>query len=116
MKKLYVGGLPFEYTTENLKELFGDYTTLSATVITDKFTGRSKGFGFVEFEDDSQATEAIEKYNGSQVGGRSITVNEARPKTDAGPRRSGGGGRPSFGGGGDRNRRSGGGRPGGNRW
>ncbi len=109
MKKLYVGGLPFEFTTEELRELFGAYTLTDAIVITDKFTGKSKGFGFVEMEDDAQATDAIEKFNGSQVGRRSITVNEARPKTDA-PR---GGGRPGgFGGG---NRGFGGGRPGGNR-
>jgi cold-inducible RNA-binding protein len=93
-KKLYVGNLPFTVTEAILRDLFAEAGTVeSANVITDKFTGRSKGFGFVEVATDQEMTAAIEKFNGHNLEGREITVNEARPKA---PREERGGG---FGGG-----------------
>jgi cold-inducible RNA-binding protein len=87
MFKLFVGGLPFATTDEELKELFGAHGTVSyAKVITDRDTGRSKGFGFVEFENDDEGKAAEKAMNGSDIGGRSITVNEARPREER-PRR-----------------------------
>ena len=78
-KKLYVGGLPFSTTDTQLKELFSPHGTLeSARVITDKFTGKSRGFGFVEFNSHSEAEQAITALNGTELEGRTITVNEAR--------------------------------------
>ncbi len=100
--KLYVGGLPFSTTDEELKELFAAHGTVtSASVITDKFSGRSRGFGFVEMENDAEGQAAIQALNGTQFGGRTVTVSEARPmreKSDFG----GGsrGGSRGFGGGG----------------
>ena len=96
--KLYVGNLPFAATEDSLRELFAQAGAVnSATIITDRDTGRSKGFGFVEMSSDSEASEAITKFNGSSFEGRTITVNEARPKVprDDGGRggRGGGGGR-----------------------
>lgn len=80
-KKLYVGNLPFSVTEENLRDLFAQAVTVeSANVISDKFTGRSKGFGFVEVASDEEMATAIEKYNGYNLEGRDLTVNEARPK------------------------------------
>ena len=97
-KKLFVGGLPYSTTDDQLKEHFSAAgTVVSAQVITDKFSGRSKGFGFIEMSSDEEADKAIEMFNGADFGGRSLAVNEARPKTE-GPR---GGGR-GFGGGGGR--------------
>jgi len=96
-KKLYVGNLPFSVTEDQLRELFepiGEVT--SAKVISDKFTGQSKGFGFVEMSDDADAAAAISRLHESAVGARKIVVNEARPME----RRDGGGG----GGGGHRDR------------
>ena len=105
-KKLYVGSLPYETTAEELNQLFSQVGAVtSATVITDKYSGRSKGFGFVEMANDDEADAAIAKFNGSDMGGRSIVVNEARPMGDKPPRRTGGfggGGRGGFGGGGGR--------------
>ena len=101
-KRLYVGGLPYETTDEGLKELFSEAGTVdSAKVVTDKFSGRSRGFGFVEMSNDDEATKAIESMNGKQVGERTITVNEAKPM---GERKEGGfgGRRGGFGGGGGR--------------
>lgn len=99
-KKLYVGSLPYSTTDEELKKLFSEVGTVeSATVISDKFSGRSKGFGFVEMSSDEEAQKAIEKLNGHQLGERTIVVNEARPMTDRPPRRSGGGFRGGRGGG-----------------
>ena len=93
MYKLFVGGLPFSTTSEELEQLFAEFGTVaSAKVITDRDTGRSKGFGFVEFENEDEGKKAEAEMNGKDVGGRSITVNEARPKQ---PRDNGGG----FGGG-----------------
>lgn len=88
-KKLYVGNLPYTTTGDDLREQFsaaGEVT--SATVITDKMSGRSKGFGFVEMADDDAALKAIDMFNGKDVGGRPLTVNEARPMTERAPRGS----------------------------
>ncbi len=93
-RKLYVGNLPYSATEETLRETFskcGDVD--SATMITDRDTGQSKGFGFVEMSRDSEAQKAIQELNGSTLDGREIKVNEAKPKA---PRRGGGG----YGGGG----------------
>ncbi len=91
MYKLFVGGLPFATTDEELNELFSAHGTVaSATVIKDRDTGRSKGFGFVEFESDDEGKAAEKALNNSDLGGRSITVNQARPREDR-PRRDFGG-------------------------
>ena len=96
--KLYVGGLPYSITEDRLEELFAEHGTVeSARVITDKFTGRSRGFGFVEMSSQEEAQTAIDKLNGTDLEGRSLTVNEAKPRE---PRTGGGGG----GGGGGRDR------------
>lgn len=106
MKKLYVGNLSFDATEEELRQLFEPHGTVeSASLATDRDTGRSRGFGFVEMTNEREAESAIAALNGSQVGGRSLIVNEARPKTSGfGGGRSGdrGGnrGRSSRGGGG----------------
>jgi len=87
-KKLYVGNLPYSTTADDLKEVFGKFGAVeSATVITDKFSGRSKGFGFVEMSSDEEATKAIDELNGSEFGERKLVVNEARPMTEKRPRR-----------------------------
>ena len=79
-KKLFVGNLPYSATSDELKELFSQVGAVAtATVVSDKFTGRSRGFGFVEMENDADADKAIETLNGSDMGGRNIMVNEARP-------------------------------------
>jgi len=80
-KKLYVGGLSYETTESALKELFSQAGTVSsASVIMDKFSGKSKGFGFVEMSSEEEAKKAIEMFNGKELDGRNIIVNEARPK------------------------------------
>ena len=108
--KLYVGNLPFSATDDSLRELFAQSGSVnSATIITDRDTGRSKGFGFVEMSSDQEVSDAITKFNGTNFEGRTITVNEARPKA---PREGGGGG----GGGRDRGGRGGGGGGGRQRW
>lgn len=102
--KLYVGGLPYSATETQLTSLFAEHGTVeSARVIADKFTGQSRGFGFVEMSTDEEAKAAITALNGSQMDGRSLTVNEAKPME---PRSGGGGGGGSRfgGGGGNRNR------------
>jgi RNA recognition motif-containing protein len=82
MKKLYVGNLSFDASEEELRQLFEPHGTVeSAKVATDRDTGRSRGFGFIEMTSDSEAESAITALNGSQVGGRALIVNEARPKT-----------------------------------
>jgi RNA recognition motif-containing protein len=98
--KLYVGGLPYSVTAEKLQEIFAAHGTVeSARVITDKFTGRSRGFGFVEMSSPAEAQKAMEALNGSQLEGRTLGVNEARPQDNqpGGGRRDeramGGGGR-----------------------
>lgn len=79
-KKLYVGGLPYETTEDALKDLFASIGAVeSATIITDKMTGRSRGFGFVEMSSDEEATNAVNQLNGKDFNGRTLTVNEARP-------------------------------------
>lgn len=91
--KLYVGGLPYSTTESELNDLFGSHGTVeSSKIIMDRVTGQSRGFGFVEMSSSGEANTAIESLNGSQFGGRTLTVNEARPQES----RSGGGG---FGGG-----------------
>ena len=102
--KLYVGGLPYSVTEGRLQEIFEAHGTVeSARVISDKFTGQSRGFGFVEISSGGEAQKAIESLNGTQLDGRTLVVNEAKPQE----RREGGGG-------GDRGgNRAGGGR---NRW
>lgn len=96
MYKLFVGGLPFATTDDELQELFSTHGTVaSATVIKDRDTGRSKGFGFVEFENDDEGKAAEKALNGADLGGRSITVNQARPREER-PRRSFGGGNRSW--------------------
>jgi cold-inducible RNA-binding protein len=110
-KKLYVGNLPFSATDSSLEQLFGQAGTVeSAKIITDRDTGRSKGFGFVEMGSDAEATDAISKFNGQDYDGRAMTVSEARPQA---PRESRGGGGGGFGGGGGGGGRGGGG---GSRW
>lgn len=88
-KKLFVGGLSYETTEATLKETFSQAGTVeSANVITDKISGRSKGFGFVEMSSEEEAKKAIEMFNGKEIDGRNVTVNEARP-LESRPRRSG---------------------------
>jgi RNA recognition motif-containing protein len=102
-KKLYVGNLSYETTDADLKQLFAAYGTVqSAQVIMDRDAGRSKGFGFVEMGNDQEAQAAIAGLSGKEVGGRSLTVNEARPREDRGGGRGGhgSGGRGGYGGGG----------------
>lgn len=92
MKKLFVGSLAWATNDDTLRDHFAACGTVaSAKVITDRESGRSKGFGFVEFENDAEADAAIEKLNGSELDGRTIAVNEARPQEDR-PRRDFGGG------------------------
>jgi RNA recognition motif-containing protein len=97
-KKLYVGNLPYSIDDQGLQNKFAEFGSVSsARVITDRETGRSKGFGFVEMDSDDAATTAIEKLNGATLDGRAINVSEARPQE---PRSGGGGGRGGGGGGG----------------
>jgi hypothetical protein len=130
-KRLYVGSLPFETNDAQLQEVFAPFgQVVSSKVIVDKFSGKSKGFGFVEMGTDAEAQAAIQKLNGSTLGSRQIAVNEARPMEDrprggsggggfgGGRREGGGGGRGGFGGGGggrDRDGNGGGGFGGGGR-
>lgn len=93
MYKLFVGGLPFSTTDDELADAFSQFGTVaSAKVITDRDTGRSKGFGFVEFESDDEGKAAEAGMNGKELGGRTVTVNEARPREER-PRRDFGGDR-----------------------
>lgn len=85
--RLYVGGIPYHTTEQDLLDLFGQAGhVIEATVITDRDTGRSKGFGFVEMSDDQGARTAIERLNGTMLGNRTITVNEARERQTTGSR------------------------------
>src|SRR5919201_2621905 len=98
--KLYVGNLAFQTSSSDLQELFAQAGTVeSASVVEDRDTGRSRGFGFVEMSSKEEGEAAIAQFNGRDLNGRSLTVNEARPRED---RRPGGGGRGGFGGGGNR--------------
>jgi RNA recognition motif-containing protein len=102
-KKLYVGNLSYQVDSSELEQLFGQHgTVVSAQIINDRDTGRSKGFGFVEMASDDEAQAAVAALNGQQHGGRALTVNEARPREEGGGGRGGGGGggRGGFGGGG----------------
>ncbi|MFA5934058.1 MAG: RNA-binding protein [Candidatus Paceibacterota bacterium] len=92
-KKLYVGGLPYSTTDADLKSHFESAGSVdSATIIIDKMSGRSKGFGFVEMSNDDEALKAIDMFNGKDFGGRNLTVNEARPMEARPPRTGGFGG------------------------
>ena len=92
-KKLYVGGLPYSTNEQALREAFSQAGTVeSATIIIDRMSGRSKGFGFVEMASDEEATAAIDMWNGKEFEGRTLTVNEARPMEARPPRTGGGGG------------------------
>ena len=104
-KKLFVGGLPWATTSDDLKQLFSQHGAItSATVITDKMSGRSRGFGFVEFENDADADGAVAALDGKEYEGRTLMVKEARPMEDRpkrnfGDRGGNGGGRGGYGGG-----------------
>lgn len=96
-KKLYVGGLPYSTTESALKDAFSQAGSVeSATIIMDKMSGRSKGFGFVEMATDADAQAAIDMWNGKDFEGRRLTVNEARPLEPRAPRREYGGGRGQY--------------------
>jgi len=102
-KKLYVGNLSYDVDSSALEGMFAEFGTVqSAQVIMDRDTGRSKGFGFVEMGSDAEAQAAIAAMHGKLMGGRNLTVNEAKPKEDRGGRggHGGGGGRGGYGGGG----------------
>jgi RNA recognition motif-containing protein len=99
MKKIYVGNLPFSATDDEIKELFGQHGTVhSVALINDRETGRPRGFGFVEMDDDA-ATAAIQALDGQEMDGRSLRVNEAQDRPRGGGGGGGGGGRGGFGGG-----------------
>ena len=105
--KLYVGNLAFQTSSDDLQQLFAQAGTVeSASVVEDRETGRSRGFGFVEMSSKEEGNAAIQQFNGQEIGGRALTVNEAKPREDRG---GGGGGRGGFGG----NRGGGGGGRGG---
>lgn len=90
-KKLYVGGIAYSTSNDGLKDAFSKAgNVVSATIIMDKMTGRSKGFGFVEMSDDAEADSAIAMWNGNELDGRKLTVNEARPMEPRAPRGNGG--------------------------
>jgi RNA recognition motif-containing protein len=114
--KIYVGNLSFNTSTQDLEDMFGEFGTVQSTnIIEDRETGRSRGFAFVEMSSNEEAQAAIAALNGKDMDGRSLTVNEAKPREEGGGRggsRGGGGGRGGYGGGGG-NRGGGGG--GGNR-
>ena len=109
--KLYVGNLAFQTSSEDLQQLFAQAGTVqSASVIEDRDTGRSRGFGFVEMASKEEGESAISQFNGKEFNGRNLTVNEARPREDRGNRGGGGGGgRGGYGGGGNRGGGGGGG-------
>jgi RNA recognition motif-containing protein len=109
--KLYVGNLAFQTSSDDLQQLFAQAGTVeSASVVEDRETGRSRGFGFVEMSSAEEGAKAIEQFNGKEFNGRNLTVNEARPREDRGGRGGGGGGgRGGYGGGGGGNRGGGGG-------
>ena len=121
--KLYVGNLSFQTSSADLQELFAQAGTVeSASVVEDRDTGRSRGFGFVEMSSKEEGQAAIAQFNGKEINGRNLTVNEAKPREDRGGRgggggrggfggnRGGGGGRGGYGGGGDRSSGGGGSR------
>jgi cold-inducible RNA-binding protein len=90
-KKLFVGGIPYSTTEADLRDYFAQCgNVVSCSIIIDRATNRSKGFGFVEFETAEEAQKAVDTLNGTELGGRSIVVNIARPKEESGPRNNGG--------------------------
>lgn len=109
MKNIFVGNLDFRASEESVRALFENYGSVDrVSIMTDRDTGRSRGFAFVEMPNENEAEQAISKLNGYNLGGRALNVNEARPKTERGPRPGGGGGRGAGGhggGGGFRQRR-----------
>jgi len=113
MKNIYVGNLSFDATEDQIRSLFEAHGAVDkVSIITDRDTGQSRGFAFVEMTDDEAASKAMEAVNGTNLGGRNLTVNEARPKADRPRREGGGGGRGGYGGrggGGGRGRSGGGG-------
>lgn len=119
-KRIYVGGLPYSATEQDLEDLFSAQGAVKdVTIITDRYTGQAKGFGFVEMDNDDEAEKAINSLNGTPMGGRTLTVNEAKPREER-PRTGGGGGGygggsggGGYGGGGGGGGRSGGGSGGG---
>ena len=117
MKNIFVGNLDFKATEEGVRSLFERYGVVnSARIMTDRETGRSRGFAFVEMENENEANQAISALNGFNMDGRALNVNEARPKPDRGfGGGGGGGGRPGGGGGGGGRRPGGGGGGGGGR-
>lgn len=107
-KRIYVGGLPYSITEQDLNNLFASSGTVtSVSIVTDKYTGQAKGFGFVEMSTDAESDSAIRTLNGTMLSGRSLTVNEAKPRE---ARTSGGYGGGGNRGGGDRDSRGGGSR------
>ncbi|MEI6432210.1 MAG: RNA-binding protein, partial [bacterium] len=97
--RLYVGGLPYRTTSQELSELFSEVGQVAdASIVEDRYSGQSRGFGFVEMATDNEGREAIARFNGYMLGGRPLTVNEARPRDDRGG--GGGGGRSGGSGGG----------------
>lgn len=111
--KLYVGNLSYSVTSSDLEALFSQAGKVeSAAVVTDKFSGQSKGFGFVEMSDPEEAARAIDQFNETELKGRNIRVDQARPREGGGAGGGGGGNRGRSGGGGNRGRSGGGG----NRW
>jgi RNA recognition motif-containing protein len=97
LKNIFVGNLDFGATEESVRALFEPYGTVDrVSLITDRETGRSRGFAFVEMSDGRQAERAITELNGAKIDGRALNVNEARPKTSAGGRPAGGGGRGGY--------------------
>lgn len=108
--KLYVGNLSFNTTNQDLSDMFGAFGTVeSANIVEDRETGRSRGFGFVELSSKAEGEEAIASLNGKEVDGRSLTVNEAKPREARAGGGGGGGGRGGYGGGGGGNYGGGGG-------
>jgi cold-inducible RNA-binding protein len=108
LKRIFVGNLDFSATEESVRAMFEPYGTVDGvSIVTDRDTGRSRGFAFVDMSDSGQADAAINALNGSSLDGRKLNINEARPKTDRGF--GAGGGRPAGGGGGGFNRGGGGG-------
>jgi cold-inducible RNA-binding protein len=106
VKNIFVGNLDFAATESSIRSLFEPYGSVDrVNLVTDRETGRSRGFAFVEMSDAAQADKAIAALNGHNLDGRALNINEARPKTEGGGRGFGGGGRPQGGGGGPRQRR-----------
>jgi len=91
--RIYVGGLPYSTNADGLRDLFAEVGAVGDVhIVEDKYSGQSRGFGFVEMADASEANAAIAKFNGFQMDGRALTVNEAKPREDSGSRGGGGGG------------------------